>query len=207
MLERKSVLITGGTGLLGRAIVRHALAAGAAVTFTTFRNEAVARELEAAGARGVQADLRSPETFPKLKAIVKERSEALDVLIHNAAVARDATVSKMDEAAWDEVIDVNLTAAYRLVKTLLPLLYRSEHAKVLFVSSRAARVGSFGAANYAASKAGLEGAWREGDLRSRRHPGIETASQRPTSPERTPPPLGHDAHSLAGRGGGSVQEM
>lgn len=148
--------MTGGTGVLGRALVRCALEAGAVVTFTYFQNEMVARELEEAGAQGVQADLRSPEAFQRLKALFKERSAALDILIHNAAVARDATVSKMDEQAWDEVIEVNLTAAYRLVKAMLPLLYKSPRAKILFVSSRAGRVGTFGAANYAASKAGLE---------------------------------------------------
>ncbi len=156
MLNQKNVLITGGTGLLGRALVRRSLEVGGRVTFTYFQNERAARELQDAGAQGVQADLRSPDVFLRLKNLLKERSGGLDILIHNAAVARDSTVSKMDEQAWDEVIDVNLTAAYRLVKALLPLLYKSERAKLLFVSSRAGRLGAFGASNYAASKAGLE---------------------------------------------------
>lgn len=136
--------------------------------FTFCQNEERAKELMALGAQGFRLDLGNGaalDAFQKefRSVIVEARSPRpaggetppLHVLIHNAALTRDATIQNMDETAWDEVLSVNLKAPYLLTKKLFPLLFKAQPSKIFFIVSRAALQGIFGAANYAASKAGL----------------------------------------------------
>lgn len=137
-----------------------ALQAGASVFFTYHRNETKARELTEKGALGFRLDLSSPgglETFQKeFRDLLSARGkQPLHVLIHNAAVTDDSTLQNMKEEQWDRVLEVNLKAPYSLTKKLLSLLFKTEPSKVFFITSRAAVQGVFGAANYAAAKAGL----------------------------------------------------
>jgi len=155
ILAGKNILITGGTSVLGRAFVRKAVEAGGSVFFTYYQNQEEARALESAGARGFclnLADFRAIENFQKeFRAQTKE----LHVLIHNAAATHDGTLQNLEESAWDEVMTVNLKAPYFLTKKFLSFLFKVQPAKIFFIVSRAALQGIFGAANYAASKAGL----------------------------------------------------
>ena len=75
----------------------------------------------------------------------------------NAGITRDTLVLRMDEAAWSEVIETNLTGAYRVAKRALAKMLRLHRGRILFLSSVGAFVGLPGQANYAASKAGLVG--------------------------------------------------
>ncbi len=157
MLGQKNILITGGTGALGSAFVRKAVQAGASVFFTYHESESKAKELTALGAQGFRLDLSNPEEINLFQKDFRSRIKILHVLIHNAAATSDATVQKMEEAAWDSVLNVNLKAPYLLTKKLLSPLFKANPAKIFFIISRAANQGLFGAANYAASKAGLVG--------------------------------------------------
>ncbi|MBI2167544.1 MAG: SDR family oxidoreductase [Candidatus Omnitrophica bacterium] len=154
-LPGKKILITGGTSALGSAFVRKALEAGATVFFTYFKNESRAQELIALGARGFQLDLSDFEAIDRFQKEFRSLTKVLHVLIHNAAVAEDATIQNLTEEAWDRVLDVNLKAPYALTKKLLPLLFKASPSKIFFIVSQAAQHGIFGASNYAASKAGL----------------------------------------------------
>lgn len=155
ILAGKNILITGGTSTLGAAFVRKASRAGARVFFTYHRNEGRAQELQALGARGFQLDLGDLEGMDRFQREFRSQVKFLHVLIHNAALTRDATLQKMSEAEWDEVLNVNLKAPYYLTKKLLSLLFRAGSSKIFFIVSRAALSGIFGASNYSASKAGL----------------------------------------------------
>ena len=157
MLGQKNILITGGTGALGSAFVRKAVQAGASVFFTYRENESKAKELAALGAEGFQLNLANSEAIDVFQKDFRSKVKILHVLIHNAAATRDATVQNMEEAEWDEILNVNLKAPYLLTKKLLSPLFKADPAKVFFIVSRAANHGLFGAANYAASKAGLVG--------------------------------------------------
>lgn len=154
-LAGKNILITGGTSTLGSAFVGKARSQGASVFFTFYQNEGRAKELESLGARGFQLNLADLQAIERLQKEIRSQIKTLHVLIHNAALTRDATIQNMSEAEWDEVLCVNLKAPYYLTKKLLSLLFKAEPSKIFFVVSRAALSGIFGASNYAASKAGL----------------------------------------------------
>ena len=156
-LLQKTILITGGTSALGSAFVRKAVQAGAAVFFTYFQNESKAQELTSFGAQGYRLNLASQGEIDSFQKEFRSKVKVLHVLIHNAALTRDRTVQNMSEEEWDEVLDVNLKAPYLLTKKLLSPLFKADPAKIFFIISRTALHGVFGAANYAASKAGLVG--------------------------------------------------
>lgn len=142
---------------MGSALVRKFVLAGAAVFFTYHQNEARARELETLGARGFRLDLRNLAAADVFQKELRSELKVLHGLIHNAAVTCDALIQNLEEAAWDEVLTVNLKAPYFLTKKILFPLFKAKPGKVFFIISRAALSGIYGAANYAAAKAGLVG--------------------------------------------------
>ncbi|MHB8681917.1 MAG: 3-oxoacyl-ACP reductase FabG [Acidimicrobiales bacterium] len=81
----------------------------------------------------------------------------VEVLVANAGITRDTLMLRMNEAAWNEVIDTNLTGVYRVVKRALGPMVRAHGGRIVLVSSVVAFYGSPGQANYAAAKAGLVG--------------------------------------------------
>ncbi len=154
-LTGKTILVTGGTSTLGSEIVSCLVAEKATVFFTYFENESRANDLHSLGARAIQADLRKIEDLDRVKETLKKESPSLDGLVHNAAGVRDHTVSNLTDEEFDEVLDLDLTAVFRLTKRFLPLLYKKEGGKIVNIISRAGTHGGFGEANYAAAKAGL----------------------------------------------------
>ena len=155
LLKEKTILITGGTSQLGKSFVRKAVQHGARVLFTYFRSVGTAQELEKLGARGYAVDLANVPAMEAFTASLKEETEQLDILIHNAAATADGLIEQMPEEDWDRVVNVNLKAPFYLTKQLLPLLFKKQPSKVFMLVSRAGLSGLYGAANYAASKGGL----------------------------------------------------
>ncbi len=156
-LSGKTLLITGGTGCLGQAMVLKALAEGGRVFFTWTQARDKAEFLEAQGAKGFQlnlADMRKIEEFADL---FRTAAPRLDVLIHNAAAVRDKLLRDMEEEDWDEVLTVDLKAPFFLTQKLFPALRSAKSAKIFMLISRAANLGAYGASNYSAAKAALVG--------------------------------------------------
>jgi 3-oxoacyl-[acyl-carrier protein] reductase len=154
-LKDKTLLITGGTSILGQAVVRAAVREGANVFFTYFRSLDTAKELERAGARGFALDLAEIKAVDAFTVAFTGKTDQLDILIHNAAANANALIEKMSEKQWDDVMRVNLKAPFYMTQKLLPLLMRKKPSKVFTVVSRVGLSGLAGAANYAASKGGL----------------------------------------------------
>jgi len=154
-LKSKIILITGGTSRLGQAFIHKAVQHGARVFFTYFKALEAAKELGKIGAEGFPLDLTDAKAIDAFAAMFKEKVEALDVLIHNAAATANALIEKMSESEWDEVLRVNLKAPFYLTQKILPLLLMKKPSKVFTLVSRAGLSGLAGAANYAASKGGL----------------------------------------------------
>ena len=155
LLKDKTILITGGTSLLGQAFVRAAVREGARVFFTYFKASAAAKDLEKDGAQGFALDLAAARAIESFADSFKGKVEQLDILIHNAAATADARLEKMTEAQWENVLRVNLKAPFYLTQKLLPLLMRKKPSKIFMLVSRAGLSGLAGAANYAAAKGGL----------------------------------------------------
>ncbi|HNV86390.1 MAG TPA: SDR family oxidoreductase [Candidatus Omnitrophota bacterium] len=154
-LRGKTILVTGGTGTLGRAIVEKAVTEGAGVYFTFHQNQDLAKELIRKGARGFRLDLRDRSALDLLRDELRKEIASLDGLVLNAAAVRDRTLINLSEPEFDEVLETDLTSGFLLVKKFLPLLYKSPAGKIVGITSRVGTQGGFGEANYAAAKAGL----------------------------------------------------
>ncbi len=145
-----TAIVTGAAGGLGGRIGERLAAAGHELLLVDL-DPAVEEVAAAAGARAVVADLTKAEG---VAAVLDAAGDDVAVLVNNAGITRDARATKMEEAAFAAVIEINLVAAMRLTLALEPR-YR-DGAAVINMSSRAS-LGNFGQANYSASKSGLVG--------------------------------------------------
>jgi acetoacetyl-CoA reductase/3-oxoacyl-[acyl-carrier protein] reductase len=145
-LRGKTALVTGGSGGIGLAVVGLLREAGAEV----FSLDLPGR-LNPSGAQTIEADLTDPGAI----AALGSRIAKLDILVHAAGITRDAVLWKLDDAAWRDVFAVNLDAAFRLLREVVPWMRRDGGGAVVLVASINGERGKIGQANYAASKAGL----------------------------------------------------
>jgi 3-oxoacyl-[acyl-carrier protein] reductase len=153
------VLVTGGNRGIGAACVDWFLANGDQVA-TTYRSAEPPTTPE--GADGghflaVRCDVTVPDDVEAAFNSIEEAWGAVEVLVSNAGITRDGLLVRMNERAFTDVIDANLTGSYRVAKRAVSKMLRLHHGRVIFISSVGAYVGLPGQANYAASKAGLVG--------------------------------------------------
>jgi NAD(P)-dependent dehydrogenase (short-subunit alcohol dehydrogenase family) len=145
-----TAIVTGAAGGLGGRIGERLAAAGHELLLVDL-DPAVEEVAAVAGARAVVGDLT---TIDGVEAVLAAAGDDVAVLVNNAGITRDARATKMEEAAFAAVIEINLVAAMRLTLAL-ESRYR-QGAAVINMSSRAS-LGNFGQANYSASKSGLVG--------------------------------------------------
>jgi 3-oxoacyl-[acyl-carrier protein] reductase len=158
-LSDQTALVTGASGGIGGAVARSLHAQGATVTVTGTRAaalEALAAEL-GAKAHVAIADLGDPAAPDRLVKAAETAMGRIDILVNNAGLARDALAVRMTDESWQAVLDVNLTAGFRLVRAALRGMIRRRHGRVIGVVSVVALTGNPGQANYAASKAAMIG--------------------------------------------------
>jgi len=162
-LSDTSVLVTGGTRGIGRAIVERFARAGARVAFTyrssTRAAEALVDTLEDRGTEAVslQGDVADPDVAQSHVDAVLDRWDALDVLVNNAGITRDGLLLRMQEADWDAVLDTNLKGVFNFSKAAYRPMMRQEGGSIVNISSVVGTTGNAGQTNYAASKAGVVG--------------------------------------------------
>jgi 3-oxoacyl-[acyl-carrier protein] reductase len=155
-------LVTGASRGIGAAIARGLAQDGlrVAVNYRADRDgaEQVAREIEQAGGQAlpVQADLAQPGAERRLFEEVEERLGPVVVLVNNAGTRADALSPQLDDEAWEQVLETNLSAAFRTTRRALGPMLRARHGRIVNIASvvGGARANP-GQANYAASKAGL----------------------------------------------------
>ena len=158
-LAGKGALVTGASGGIGGAIARTLHAQGAGVALSGTRTEvleALAAEL-GEGAHAIPCDLGDAEATVRL---VEEAGTALggvDILVNNAGLTRDNLALRMKDEEWQQVLDVNLTASFRLIRACLRGMMKRRAGRVVNITSVVGVTGNPGQANYAASKAGLIG--------------------------------------------------
>ena len=147
----RSVLVTGGNRGIGLAIARSFVENGDQVA-VTHRGSGVPE-----GLFGVRCDVTDADAVDRAFTEVEERHGPVEILVSNAGITRDGLLMRMKETDFTEVLDANLTAAYRVAKRSAAKMVRARSGRMIFVSSVVGLLGSAGQANYAASKAGLVG--------------------------------------------------
>jgi 3-oxoacyl-[acyl-carrier protein] reductase len=145
------VLVTGGSRGIGLATAERFRALGDRVAVTY--NSSPPPD----GFLAVKCDVRSGEDVDAAFDRIESELGPVEVLVSNAGITRDGLVLKMTEESFDEVIDANLTAAFRVAKRASRSMIRARKGRIILVGSVVGLLGSAGQANYAASKAGLVG--------------------------------------------------
>lgn len=158
-LSGKAALVTGASGGIGGAIARALHRQGASVLLAGTRQavlEALAAEL---GSRVHvrAADLADPAAPDALVKAAEESLGKLDILVNNAGLTRDGLALRMKDEDWQKVLDIDLTAGFRLARAALRGMIRRRAGRIVGIGSVVGVTGNAGQANYAAAKAGMIG--------------------------------------------------
>jgi 3-oxoacyl-[acyl-carrier protein] reductase len=159
-LSGKTALVTGASGGIGGAIAKALHAQGASVVLSGTRAEALDALKSELGARAFTAPCNLGNSA-EVDALLKKAEEAsgapIDILVNNAGVTRDNLFMRMKDEEWDQVIAVDLTAAFRLSRAALRGMMKKRWGRIVSVTSVVGTTGNPGQGNYAAAKAGLVG--------------------------------------------------
>ncbi|TWB14080.1 3-oxoacyl-[acyl-carrier-protein] reductase [Nitrospirillum bahiense] len=158
-LTGKTALVTGASGGIGAAIARTLHQAGATVALSGTKVEALEALAAELGDRAVvvPANLSDPEAVEALAKEAEAKLGQVDILVNNAGLTRDGLILRMKDEDWASVIDVNLTAAFRLSRALVKGMMKRRWGRIIGITSIVGVTGNPGQVNYAASKAGMIG--------------------------------------------------
>ena len=158
-LDGKTALVTGASGGIGAAIARTLHAQGAIVALSGTRRDALDALAAELGERAhvCPADLSDPAAPDALVAAAEAAAGPLSILVNNAGLTRDMLALRMKDEDWQAVIDIDLTAPFRLARAALRGMLRRRAGRIIAIGSIVGATGNPGQANYAAAKAGLVG--------------------------------------------------
>jgi len=167
-LEGKTAIVTGAGRGIGRATAELFAAQGAGVLVTDVDDEPASRTvaaLRAAGgkAHAITGDVTAPDFPSQLMEATLRVFGRLDILVNNAGFTWDGTLHKMTDEQWQAIINVHLSAPFRIIRAAAPYLRETakreiaEPRKIVNISSTSGTRGNFGQANYSAAKAGIIG--------------------------------------------------
>ncbi|MEM7216068.1 MAG: 3-oxoacyl-[acyl-carrier-protein] reductase [Pseudomonadota bacterium] len=158
-LNGKKALVTGSSGGIGESIARQFHAAGATVGLHGTREERLSALADELGSRTLvlPANLSDLDAAAQLGKDAEEKLEGVDILVNNAGITRDGLFARMSNEDWDDVMRVNLTAAFRLTKEIAYPMMRRKGGRIINITSVVGVTGNPGQANYCASKAGMIG--------------------------------------------------
>lgn len=158
-LTSKTALITGASGGIGGEIARALHAAGATVALSGTRTEPLEALAADLGDRThvLPCNLSDPEAVAALPKQAADAMGSVDILVNNAGITRDNLFMRMSDDEWQSVIDVNLTATFKLCKGVLRGMMKARWGRIVNISSVVGATGNPGQGNYAAAKAGMVG--------------------------------------------------
>ncbi len=158
-LSGKGALITGATGGIGGAIAKLLHAQGAKVVISGTREEKLAELASELGDNVFTApcNLMDRAAVSELYAKAEELAGQIDIVVNNAGITKDNLFLRMKDEEWDDVINVNLSAAFAVCRGALKGMMRRRYGRIINISSISGVVGNPGQGNYSASKAGMIG--------------------------------------------------
>ena len=158
-LNGKCALVTGASGGLGKAIAIALHGAGATVALSGTRTEPLNALAKQLGDRVfvVPANLSDPTSVEQLPKAALEAMGKIDILVNNAGITRDNISMRLKDEEWDDVMQVNLKAAFKLSQSVMRGMMKNRQGRIINITSIVGVTGNPGQANYAASKAGMIG--------------------------------------------------
>jgi 3-oxoacyl-[acyl-carrier protein] reductase len=161
-LTGQLALVTGASRGIGRAIATRLAACGASVAGVARTLEGLDGTLQAirdAGgtAEGFAANVADPTDVNRVVEAVEAKFGKIHVLVNNAGVTRDGLMLRMEDGAWDEVIDTNLKGTFLFSRAVGAIMMRGRYGRIINITSVSGLMGNPGQANYSASKAGVIG--------------------------------------------------
>jgi 3-oxoacyl-[acyl-carrier protein] reductase len=163
MTAKRTILVTGGSRGIGRAICEKLAGPDAHVFINYAAASAAAKEtaerVHAAGGSAtiVQADVVQDDAVAAMFKTILDETGRIDVLVNNAGITRDGLLVRMKPADWGQVIETNLSGAFRCIQKATKPMMKQRYGRIINVSSVVGAMGNPGQANYVAAKAGLEG--------------------------------------------------
>lgn len=154
--ENKSVLVTGGSRGIGRAIAAKFARQGAKVAIT-YKSRIDHHYFNPKGIRYYQCDSADSKAVIGVVEAVDKEFGSIDVLVNNAGITKDGLIMRMKEEDWDSVVNTNLKGAFLFCREAAKIMVRNHFGKIINISSIVATVGNPGQSNYVASKAGMIG--------------------------------------------------
>lgn len=161
-LAGRVAIITGGGQGIGRTTALLFAQEGASIVVADVNEDeghetVAAIEDEGGTAIFVKTNVAAIEQAQAMAEAALDAFGQVDILVNNAGITRDATLKKMDEDAFDLVVDVNLKGVFNCTKAVLPHIKESDHGRILNAASVVGLYGNFGQTNYVASKSGVIG--------------------------------------------------
>jgi len=159
-LDRKTALVTGATGGIGELIAKQLIASGAKVAISGTRKEKLDALVAELGdsAVAVPCNLSDAEAVSGLVAAAEEAlGTGVDILVNNAGITRDGLSMRMKDEDFDDVLNVNLGATFKLSRAAIKGMMKRRNGRIINISSVVGVMGNPGQANYCASKAGVIG--------------------------------------------------
>lgn len=156
-LTGKTALITGATGGIGRAISKKMHAQGATLALTDMNMDALKAFQSELGDRVFvySANLTDSDSLKELVKNAEADMGKVDILVNNAGITKDGLSMRMSDEQWQAVLDINLTAGFKLARTVMPGMMKNRFGRIVGMASVVGVMGNAGQANYSASKAGL----------------------------------------------------
>ena len=153
MLDGKVALVTGASRGIGRAIAEALTEHGAKVVGTATTAEGAAK----VPGIGKVLNVRDTAQMDALVAEIEKQQGAIAILVNNAGVTKDNLALRMKDADWDEVMETNLRAVFRLSRAVMRGMMKARWGRIINITSVVGEAGNAGQANYAAAKAGVVG--------------------------------------------------
>lgn len=151
---KKKVLVTGASRGIGKAISLALKDSYEVLGTSTSKEGAISLANE--GINGLVLDLKDKKSLEEFNQLLVSEHSDIDILINNAGMTKDNLVLRMTDEEWSDVVNVHLTGAFKITKTILKFMLKKRWGRVINITSASASLGNKGQSNYAAAKSGVE---------------------------------------------------